>query len=126
MFNFSQAKSDIRQKKKKNTQPLRLIAGPACHSLLSHNAQHIAIYDQYDHMICAIESYHITYFILFYISHDITGYFTIRLPTLQHGQEPIECQLLTQDECLTPAGCFTPMANMNPHKVQQQKQLRNT
>ena len=69
-----------------------------------------------------VPSNHITY----YISHDITGYFTIRLPTLQHGQEPIECQLLTQGECLTPAGCFTPMANMNPHKVQQQKQLRNT
>ena len=53
-------------------------------------------------------------------------FYKIRLPTLQHGQEHIECQLLTQGECLTPAGCFTPMANMNPRKVQQQKQLRNT
>ena len=124
IFSFSQAKSDIRKKQNKNTQRLRLITGPACHSLLSHNIQHIAIYawSIWSHDMC-----HVCHRIIsHYMSHDITGYFTIRLPTLQHGQEPIECQLLTQGECLTPAGCFTPMANMNPHKVQQQKQLRNT
>ena len=60
-------------------------------------------------MKCVIETFHI-------ISHDIAH---VDCKTLQNnGQEPLESQLLTQGECLTQPGCFAPMANMNPHKVQ--------